>query len=357
MELLMNKEKLLDLRKNRKKVLNICSKYEKIYIYGSDYLVHFFIYFLNDENIPINGILAEYIDVNKKFFYGVPIYDLDKISLGETSLIIIAEPREKQNEAKDIIFNKYGIKCAVYTQTEYAYYGDAIQDKSYLIPNGYESTEGYFKKYTKLDELGQLSGTDKSSAEHNYLNKYEFFLSKWKNKRFNILELGVFKGASIKMWGEFFPNATVYAVDIDPNTKKFTTGNRRVIIADLSLYQNVSELTVLKPDIIIDDASHMWRHQVMALIVLFDSLPHGGVYIVEDIETSFKGYEYSFYNDASITCYDFLSAVAEVVASGEYLRDSNVSAAVYKFADEINELAINIEMISFIKSSCIIIKK
>lgn len=28
----MNKEKLLDLRKNRKKVLNICSKYNNIYM-------------------------------------------------------------------------------------------------------------------------------------------------------------------------------------------------------------------------------------------------------------------------------------------------------------------------------------
>lgn len=353
----MNKEKLLDLRKNRKKVLNVCSKYENIYIYGSDYLIYFFINFLKDENIKTSGVLVDFDNNAIKEFYGVPVYELSKIDIDEASLIVIAEPREKQNEAREILVEKYHINCDFYNQTEYAYYGDAIKDTSYLIPNVTKSSDGYFKKFTRLDTLGQLCGTDKSSESHNYLNKYEFFLSKWKNKKFNMLELGVFKGASIKMWGEFLPNATVYAVDVDPETRQYTAGNRKVIIADLSLYQNVSELTALKPEIIVDDASHMWRHQIMALLVLFDSLPHGGVYIVEDIETSFKGYECSFYNDASITCYDFLSAVAEVVASGEYLRDTNVSAAVYKFADEINELAINIEMISFIKSSCIIIKK
>lgn len=353
----MNKEKLLDLRKNRKKVLNVCSKYENIYIYGSDYLIYFFIDFLKDENIKIHGILVDFDNNVIKDFYGVPVYELSKVNIDESVLIIIAEPREKQNEAKELLTGKYHIKCDFYNQSEYAYYGDAVQDTSYLIPNVTESREGYFKKYTRLDEIGQLHGTDKSSAEHNYLNKYEFFLSKWKNKRFNMLELGVFRGASIKMWRDFFPNATIYAVDVDSEARQYTAENRKVIIADLSLYKNVSELSVLKSEIIVDDASHMWRHQIMALLVLFDSLPHGGVYIVEDIETSFKGYEHSFYNDASITCYDFLSAVAEVVASGEYLRDTNVSAAVYAFADEINELAINIEMISFIRSSCIIIKK
>lgn len=352
----MNKEKLLNLIKNRKKVLNICSKYKDIYIYGSDYLIYFFINFFRDENINVKGILVNFDNNVIKKFYGVPVYELSKVDIDTSVLIIIAEPREKQTEAKELLIDKYHINCDFYNQTEYAYYGDAVQDTSYLLPNVTESKEGYFKKYTRLDEIGQLYGTDKSSAEHNYLNKYEFFLSKWKNKRFNMLELGVFRGASIKMWGEFFPNATIYAVDVDPDTQKYTMENKKVIIADLSLYQNISELSILKPDIIVDDASHMWRHQIMALLVLFDSLPHGGIYIVEDIETSFKGYEHSFYNDASVTCYDFLSAIAEVVTSNEYLRD-NVSASVYEFADEINEIAAKIEMISFIKGSCIIIKK
>lgn len=257
------------------------------------------------------------------------MYELSKVDIDELSLIIIAEPREKQNEAKEVLTGKYHINCDFYNQSEYAYYGDAIQDTSYLIPNFIKSSDGYFKKFTRLDELGQLCGTDKSSETHNYLNKYEFFLSKWKNKKFNMLELGVFRGASIKMWGEFFPNATIYAVDVDPTARQYTEKNRKVIIAYLSLYQNISELSALKTDIIVDDASHMWRHQIMALLVLFDSLPHGGVYIVEDIETSFKGYEHSWYNDASITCYDFLSALSEVVTSGEYLRDTIISLKLY----------------------------
>ena len=40
----------------------------------------------------------------------------------------------------------------------------------------------YYGSYEKLDELGRIFNTDKSSIGHNYLNKYEHYFEKYKNK-------------------------------------------------------------------------------------------------------------------------------------------------------------------------------
>ena len=64
-----------------------------------------------------------------------------------------------------------------------------------------------------LTKLGMKYGTDKAT-HHGYTQHY--------NKRFesirmdvkNVLEVGTAKGASVQMWRDYFPNATIYTVDI-----------------------------------------------------------------------------------------------------------------------------------------------
>lgn len=101
--------------------------------------------------------------------------------------------------------------------------------------------KGYFKNYTALDNLGQKYGTDKHSSYHNYLNKYDFFLSNLKDKEMNVLELGVFKGASIAMWEEYFPHATIYGVDIDEECKIYEGGRKRILIEDLFYEERIKK--------------------------------------------------------------------------------------------------------------------
>ena len=53
-----------------------------------------------------------------------------------------------------------------------------------------------------------------------------------------------------------------------------------------------------KFDVIIDDGSHVPEHQLLTLKILWNSLKESGVYIIEDIETSYWGrssiYGYKF---------------------------------------------------------------
>jgi hypothetical protein len=57
-----------------------------------------------------------------------------------------------------------------------------------------------------LHELGLKYKTDKATY-HNFLKFYEKHINKALVKKF--LEIGVYKGASLKMWREYFDEATV----------------------------------------------------------------------------------------------------------------------------------------------------
>jgi len=51
-----------------------------------------------------------------------------------------------------------------------------------------------------LKSLGEKFGTDKVS--HGFIPFYENFMNKDKNEPISFLEIGVFYGASIRMWAE-----------------------------------------------------------------------------------------------------------------------------------------------------------
>ena len=59
---------------------------------------------------------------------------------------------------------------------------------------------------------------------------------------------------------------------------------------DLGKEDELESLCKLHPTVIIDDASHMWSHQIKSIWYLFSSLQNGGAFIVEDLETSFGVY-------------------------------------------------------------------
>jgi hypothetical protein len=55
--------------------------------------------------------------------------------------------------------------------------------------------------------------TDKNTT-HSYLDLYQTLFNNKKNTAKNILEIGIYRGGSIKLWSEFFINATIYGIDI-----------------------------------------------------------------------------------------------------------------------------------------------
>jgi hypothetical protein len=128
--------------------------------------------------------------------------------------------------------------------------------------------------HKSLSALAELHGTDK--LQHGYCQFYEETLPKAPKK---ILEIGVKEGASIRMWKDWFPDTEIHGLDLfeefpipDIPGIVWHKGNQ---IDHLLLEQLRKE----DFDIIIDDGSHLSRHQMMTFYGLFN----GKHYYIEDL--------------------------------------------------------------------------
>jgi hypothetical protein len=137
-----------------------------------------------------------------------------------------------------------------------------------------------------LAELGRKYGTDK--VGHGYLTYFDFFFAPFRHQSFDLLEIGVHQGASIGMWHEYFPSARIVGVDIKSITLEddlpryvFVQGSQ----ADPALLNTLAQEYRFR--LIIDDGSHIWSHQILTFQTLFPHLESGGIYVCEDIHTSY----------------------------------------------------------------------
>ena len=137
---------------------------------------------------------------------------------------------------------------------------------------------------TSLDLIGIRVGTNKSRLYQNYLMHYERMMERFRDRPITLLEIGVDKGASLRLWETYFPLASIVAVDIEPKTQRFAHG--RVVVEIGSQFDGdfLSKIAgKYCPDIIIDDGSHIDEHQIFSFRNLFHAVNPGGLYIVEDI--------------------------------------------------------------------------
>ena len=150
-----------------------------------------------------------------------------------------------------------------------------------------------------LDRLARLFHTDKANAEHGYSRLYKRHLPARKTVR-KVLEIGIGGtesthgyetldgGASLRMWQAYFRGATVVGVDIYP---KSVTGPRIVVEQGSQDDPDFLAMIVRRHgpfDVIIDDGSHIGRHQVITLAHTFRALRPGGVYAIEDLDTAYR---------------------------------------------------------------------
>lgn len=152
-----------------------------------------------------------------------------------------------------------------------------------------------------LDQLANKYGTDKGppTAEkygHHYTKQYAQYFESMRRKKLTILELGWGGhedpdqgGSSAQMWREYFPNATVVCIDIEP--KEITRAHdgihfRQGSQSDPEFIRSlVDEFGSF--DIVIDDASHLSSLTIKSWELLYPHLKRGGMYAVEDTHMSY----------------------------------------------------------------------
>jgi trans-aconitate methyltransferase len=139
-----------------------------------------------------------------------------------------------------------------------------------------------------LDELGLKHGTDKASHAHNYLVHYEQLLQPYRTKPdLSVLEIGVRDGASVRLWHDYFPDAKIVGVDITEACQSHANDRIAIEIGDQSDPDFLERLmSNHRADIIFDDGSHQWSHQIDSFRFLFPHLQPGGLFVCEDLHTS-----------------------------------------------------------------------
>lgn len=145
-----------------------------------------------------------------------------------------------------------------------------------------------------LTELAQRTGTDKWGL-HYYTPHYERHLAHLRDESFVLLEIGVGGyartgqgGGSLRMWRRYFQRAQIVGLDIED--KSFLDRPRLTTVqgdqADASVLESVVERFGV-PRVVIDDGSHRPEDIIATFEVLFPLLPDGGLYAIEDTQTSY----------------------------------------------------------------------
>jgi len=182
--------------------------------------------------------------------------------------------------------------------------------KKHLTPSKYTFVENkyrFVRKYifkialplsplfqNDLVTLATLYGTDKWNS-HWYAQHYQKHFYPLRQKKLNILEIGIggyedpqAGGESLRMWKNYFPKSVIYGIDI--YDKKAHEEDRIKIFQGSQEDESfLKELVAISGgfDIIIDDGSHINEHVIKTFNILFPLLNNGGIYVVEDTQTSY----------------------------------------------------------------------
>lgn len=160
--------------------------------------------------------------------------------------------------------------------------------------------------FTDLCLLGVIHPTDKSPYnmnnnlhKHPYSAIYNLLFSPIRNNPIKLGEVGILDNMSMICWRNYFPNAVLYgyewfdsrlqkAIDDNlPNVEyvKMNVESEQSIKAALSSSEG-------KFDILIDDSTHIFEHQIKLINVGHKYVKSGGYMIVEDIFLQFDENNY-----------------------------------------------------------------
>ena len=218
-----------------------------------------------------------------------------------------------------------------------------------------------------LNQLAEFYKTDKAGTMHNYAVKYEKYLPFNRYDNLKILEIGVLRGESVKMWKDYFYRSQIIGVDIDSNCQQYEEERINIEIGsqiDDDFLKRVSNK--YGPfDMILDDGSHMNSHQIFSFEHLFKTINSGGVYIVEDCCTSYwEEYDGGRYKKGTAIEYfkgvvdevNFFGELSEAPGGGVHHR--NEQPLIEQFRKKgYNYIGTQIESLNFLNGIILITKR
>lgn len=148
---------------------------------------------------------------------------------------------------------------------------------------------------TNLCFLGKKFDTNKSSLNLNghrsgYTVFYSLIFEHLIEKKCNIAEIGIEKNGSTNMWRNYFLKANIDCFEKDK--KKIIYAKKQQLAKVKYHYIDVNSPTIIKKaflqtkkkfDIIIDDSTHEFDHQINIIKNVHAFMKKGGILIIEDI--------------------------------------------------------------------------
>ena len=201
-----------------------------------------------------------------------------------------------------------------------------------------------------MNELNELAKKHRCTKNKDrYLELYEYYFTKvnnWKDEEIKVIEIGVFDGASMSMWNEYFTRANIIGIDINERCKKSENDRVKIHIGDQTDEKFLKEVCRgMQFEVIIDDGGHKMSQQINSFKILWKYLKPGGLYIIEDLHTS---YHDNFLDLGPYTTMQFLL---------ERLHDLNLGGKRQYTDDDLNEYEKTLDFIHFHKSIVFIRKK
>ena len=122
---------------------------------------------------------------------------------------------------------------------------------------------------------------------HGYAKFYEDYFKNIKNEKLKILEIGSFYGNASASLFFYFRNSFLYAGDIFPDLFRYKSKRVKNFFVNSSEEVSIKDNIIAKNiqfNIIIEDASHSFKDQIISLFLLFKSLEPKGLFIIEELD-------------------------------------------------------------------------
>ena len=134
-------------------------------------------------------------------------------------------------------------------------------------------------------------GSDKGDI-HSYIDVYEELFAPYRETALNILEIGIFKGDSLRLFQKYF-TGNVYGVDCSETPIDgmadlrpiIAEGKHNIRILDATDKEAIKKaFKGIKFDVVIEDAQHYTQQQLDIYNAFKSFIAPGGIYIIEDAE-------------------------------------------------------------------------
>jgi hypothetical protein len=132
-----------------------------------------------------------------------------------------------------------------------------------------------------------------SDKWESYLSVYEDIFSRWRDKKINLLEVGIQNGGSLETWATYFCNANLLVgCDIDERCSglRYEQGHIRIVVGDVNNSNTFQKILAIANDfdIVIDDGSHKSNDILETFFRYFQFVKPGGLYVIEDTHTLYR---------------------------------------------------------------------